>query len=155
MSRYFPPIHDEDRCHCDQRWFGRHHYGWEHDVHLFIPKVTGPAMGYPLPWGRSYEEHRVVASVIEALLQNGYRALDMARERTIAPGSRPDLSVIPDDGPVEFWEAKRGRPISKDRAQARRYLDVARLLWPDRPVNVFLVYPVERGSETLAVESFR
>lgn len=145
MSRYFPPIDDDIRCHCQDAYsFIRHHYGWEHDIRWYPGNATGPACSYPSPMGRSYEERGIVADVIEGLIQVGYRAVDMAVERTIASGSRPDLVVEPATGPVLVWEAKRGNPIAKDRRQATRYRDVARGVWPDRDVRVFLVYPTSR-----------
>ena len=156
MSRYFPPIPDDRRCHCQEGYpFVRHHYPWEHAVNWawYSGNPTGPSMRYGYVTNRSFEEHWVVAAVIEALLQHGYSATDMALERTIERGTRPDLTVEPSTGPVEIWEAKRAKPSPKDRDQAARYLSVGQRLWPDRTVRVFLVYPIERGATTLRVEA--
>lgn len=114
---------------------------------------TGPSMRYGYSTDRAFEEHWVVAQVIEALLQYGYDATHMVLERTIERGSRPDLTIEPPSGPIELWEAKRGRPITKDREQVARYVEVGRRVWPDRDVRVMLVYPTERGGETLRVEA--
>lgn len=158
MSRYLPSIPDDERCVCRERTypFLTHHYPWEHEVRpswWITDSAPGQAMRYGYRTDRSFEERWIVAALVEYLLDSGYSATDMALERTIAQGSRPDLAVIPDEGRVELYEAKRAKPNSKDRAQASRYLDVGRHLWPERDVLVYLVYPTVRGGADILVEA--
>ena len=107
---------------------------------------------------RYYAEPWVTSSIIEALLQNGYRAVDMRMERRIADGCRPDLTIEPPVGPIEIWESKAYTPTNKHHAQARRYLNAASALWPGREVRVFLAWPADplafpRASQTIRFEA--
>lgn len=111
------------------------------------PRPSGPSMSARHREGWSFHEDYVVALVIESLLARGYDARWMQPERTLTPaGPRPDLTIEPPSQTgraVELWEAKPRRPITADRRQAQRYVQVGEWRWPDRPVRVYLVWPAE------------
>lgn len=113
-------------------------YGW------WPAHTTGPAMSARRGRRRSNREDYVTAAAIEYLMSVGYAATAMSLERTIERGSRPDLVIEPDAGPIIVWESKPSRPATAARTQARRYAAAAARRWPGRAIRVVLAWPTDR-----------
>lgn len=99
---------------------------------------------------RDQRERAVHATVLRWLRASGGPETILHEER-LGPGAIADFVVL-DGERVSIVEAKASRTRTGPYAtrQLRRYETLARLRWPGRPIDLFVVWPDPRSLDGLA-----